>query len=458
VKTSSVRFKNQLRTESEKYCLESCSNGDPDEEPPGKRRISDNPEAKSPEKIVTTRHRLFGDIPDEIWNDWKWQFRNRITCVEQLAQFIHLPTEEQAQLRLVTMRYPLSITPYYLSLIDPNDSEDPIRKQAIPSALEMTMGSLGAEDPLGEREDTMVSGLVHRYPDRVLLVLTDICPMLCRHCTRKREWRNGGWVRSSVEIEAMLNYIRQHKNIRDVIISGGDPLTLSTNHLEHIIERIRAIEHVEIIRIGTRFPVVLPQRIDKELCSMLTKYGPIWLNTHFNHVREITPETAAACDSLLRSGIPVNNQSVLLRGINDSVEDQTQLCHGLLKIKVRPYYLFQCDEVQGTEHLRTPVSVGIKIIEGMRGHTSGLAIPTFVIDLPQGGGKIPIQPGYMLSQTEGELVLRNYEGRVFHYRNPLKPASHELPADVLCPTASATMNLPQECRVPVRVRRSLKCG
>jgi len=458
VKTSSVRIKNRIETESEEYCLESCSNGDPDEEPPGKRSISDNPEAKPPDKIVSTRHRLFGHIPDEIWNDWKWQFRNRITSVDQLVQFITLSTEEQAQLRLVTMRYPLSITPYYLSLIDPNDSEDPIRKQAIPSALEMTMGSLGAEDPLGEREDTIVPGLVHRYPDRVLLVLTDICPMLCRHCTRKREWRNGGWVRSSVEVEAMLNYIRQHKNIRDVIISGGDPLTLSTNHLEHIIERIRAIKHVEIIRIGTRFPVVLPQRIDKELCSMLTKYGPIWLNTHFNHVREITPEAAAACDSLLRSGIPINNQSVLLQGINDSVEDQTQLCHGLLKIKVRPYYLFQCDEVQGTEHLRTPVGVGIKIIEGMRGHTSGLAIPTFVIDLPQGGGKIPIQPGYMLSQTEGELVLRNYEGRVFHYRNPTKPARHELPADVLCPTASATINLPQEYRVPVRVRRSPKCG
>ena len=457
MKTSSVKFKSQLRHESEKCCLESCSNDGPEEEPPGKRSISDDLEEEPPGKIATTRYRFFGDIPDDIWDDWKWQFRNRITRVEQLAQFITLSTEELAHLRLVTMRYPLSVTPCYLSLINPDDPDDPIRKQAIPSTMEMTMGSMGVEDPLNEKKDTVVPGLVHRYPDRVLLVLTDICPVLCRHCTRKREWRNGGWVRSPAEVEAMLAYISQHKAIRDVIISGGDPLTLSTPHLEYIISRIRGIKHVEIIRIGTRFPVVLPQRIDNELCSMLAKYGPIWLNTHFNHVREITPEAAAACDRLLRSGIPVNNQSVLLRGINDSVEAQTELCHGLLKIKVRPYYLFQCDEVQGTEHLRTPVEVGIKIIEGMRGHTSGLAIPTFVIDLPQGGGKVPLQPDYVLAQTEGELMLRNYEGRIFHYRNPAKPAYPELPAEMLCPASSATVSPPQENRVPVRVRRSSKC-
>jgi lysine 2,3-aminomutase len=458
VKTLSVRFKSQLRPESEKCCLESCSNDDPEEEPPGKRITSSDLEEEPPGKTAATRYRFFGDIPDDIWDDWKWQFRNRITRVEQLAQFIPLSTEEQAQLRLVTMRYPLSVTPYYLSLINPDDPDDPIRKQAIPSTMEMTMGSMGVEDPLDEKKDTVVPGLVHRYPDRVLLVLTDICPVLCRHCTRKREWRNGGWVRSPAEVETMLDYISQHKAVRDVIISGGDPLTLSTPHLEDIISRIREIRHVEIIRIGTRFPVVLPQRIDNELCSMLAKYGPIWLNTHFNHVREITPEAAEACDRLLRSGVPVNNQSVLLRGINDSVEAQTELCHGLLKIKVRPYYLFQCDEVQGTEHLRTPVEVGIKIIEGMRGHTSGLAVPTFVVDLPQSGGKVPLQPDYVLAQTEGELVLRNYEGRVFRYRNPTKLACPELPTEMLCPAGSATASLPQENRVPVRVRRSPKCG
>jgi len=438
--------------------MESCSNDDPEEEPPGKSSIYDDPEEEPPGKTTAARYRFFGNISDDVWNDWKWQFRNRITSVKQLAQFIPLSIEEQGQLRLVTMRYPLSVTPYYLSLINPDDPDDPIRKQAIPSTMEMTMGSMGVEDPLDERKDTMVPGLIHRYPDRVLLVLTDICPVFCRHCTRKREWQNGGWVRSPAEVETMLDYISQHKAIRDVIISGGDPLTLSTCHLEDIISRIREIKHVEIIRIGTRFPVVLPQRIDNELCSMLAKYGPIWLNTHFNHVREITPEAAEACDRLLRSGVPVNNQSVLLRGINDSVEAQTELCHGLLKIKVRPYYLFQCDEVQGTEHLRTPVEVGIKIIEGMRGHTSGLAVPTFVIDLPQGGGKVPLQPDYILSQTEGELVLRNYEGRIFRYRNPTKPACPELPAEVLCPAGSATASLPRENRVPIRVRRSSKCG
>lgn len=458
MKSSLVKLRSQPGHESDKCCLESCSSSDPEEEPPGKRSISDDLEEEPPSKTTTGRYRFFADIPDAAWNDWKWQFRNRITHVEQLVQFIPLSIEELAQLRLVTMRYPLSVTPYYLSLINPDDPDDPIRKQAIPSILEMTMGSMGVEDPLGEKEDTVVPGLVHRYPDRVLLVLTNICPVLCRHCTRKREWRNGGWVRPLAEVEAMVDYISQHKTIRDVIISGGDPLTLSTHHLEDIISQIREIKHVEIIRIGTRFPVVLPQRIDNELCSMLAKYGPIWLNTHFNHVREITPKAAEACDRLLRSGVPVNNQSVLLRGINDSVEAQTELCHGLLKIKVRPYYLFQCDEVQGTEHLRTPVEVGIKIIEGMRGHTSGLAIPTFVIDLPQSGGKVPLQPDYVLAHTEGELVLRNYEGRIFRYRNPTTLACPELPAEVLCPAGSTTASPSQENRVPIRVRRSPKCG
>jgi lysine 2,3-aminomutase len=457
VKTSLVKLNSQPEPESEECCLESCSSSDPEEEPPGKRSISDDLEEEPPGKTAIARYRFFGDIQDNVWNDWKWQFRHRITRVKQLAQFIPLSTEEQAQLKLVTMRYPLSVTPYYLSLINPDDPDDPIKKQAIPSAMEMTMGSMGVEDPLDEKKDTVVPGLVHRYPDRVLLVLTNICPVLCRHCTRKREWRNGGWVRSRAEVKAMLDYISQHKAVRDIIISGGDPLTLSTRHLEDILSRIREIKHVEIIRIGTRFPVVLPQRIDNELCTMLAKHGPIWLNTHFNHVREITPEAAEACDRLLRSGVPVNNQSVLLRGINDSVEIQTELCHGLLKIKVRPYYLFQCDEVQGTEHLRTPVEVGIKIIEGMRGHTSGLAIPTFVIDLPQSGGKIPLQPDYILSQTEGELVLRNYEGRILRYRNPTKLACSELPAEVLCPAGSTPASLSQENLVPVRVRRSPKC-
>jgi len=391
-----------------------------EEEPPGRTFMGSEAEEEPPgTTAVTCRNKFFSHIPERDWNNWKWHFQHRITTIDELAKFIPLSTKEQAYLNLVITKYPLSITPHYLSLIDPCDPEDPIRKQAIPDFKEIALAGMGREDPLEEKRDSVVPGLVHRYPDRVLMVLTNLCPMLCRHCTRKREWRHGVWVRTPAEIEAMLDYIRKNKTVRDVVISGGDPLTLSTQRLEAVLSKLRKIPHVEIIRIGTRFPVVLPQRIDDELCNMLSKYGPIWLNTHFNHPREITPQSAQACDRLLRSGIPVNNQSVLLRGINDTVATQTKLCQGLLKIKVRPYYLFQGDEVQGTEHLRTPVETGIKIIEGMRGYTSGLAIPTFVIDLPDGGGKIPIQPDYVMSQIGKDLILRNYQGNVFHFRNPV---------------------------------------
>ena len=391
-----------------------------EEEPPSSTMTRREAKEEEPPGtgFASRKNRLFRHVSASDWNDWKWHFRNRITSVKELSRFISLSDKEQSQLKLVTAKYPLAITPYYLSLIDLDDPDDPIRKQAIPSIEEISMGAMGMEDPLEEKRDSVVPGLVHRYPDRVLMVLTDICPMLCRHCTRKREWHNGGWVRNDTEIEAMLDYIRRTPQVRDVIISGGDPLTLSTERLESIIARVRAIQHVEIIRIGTRFPVVLPQRIDAELCNMLSKYGPIWLNTHFNHYSEITPESARACDRLVRAGVPVNNQCVLLRGINDTVETQMKLGQGLLKSKVRPYYLFQCDEVQGTEHLHTPVETGIKIMEGLRGHTSGLAIPTYVIDLPFGGGKVPLQANYVVAQSEGELILKNYQGRLFRFRNP----------------------------------------
>ncbi len=418
------------------------------EEPPSKTLIAKKIDDEPPGKSITGRYRLFGNVPDSSWNDWKWHFRSRITSVDQLSRLVPLSPEEKAQIELVCQRYPLAITPYYLSLINPNDPNDPVRKQAIPSILEISMSDIGLEDPLAEKEDSVVPGLVHRYPDRVLMVLTDICPMLCRHCTRKREWRHGGWVRPWSEIEAMLDYLRRNTKVRDVIISGGDPLTLSTSHLEVIISKIREIKHIEIIRIGSRFPVVLPQRIDAELCDMLSRHGPIWLNTHFNHPREITPEAAAACDRLLRAGVPVNNQSVLLRGINDSVPTQLKLCQGLLKAKVRPYYLFQCDEVQGTEHLRTPVEVGIKIIEGMRGHTSGLAVPSFVVDLVNGGGKVPLQPNYVLSMTKDELLLKNYEGKVFRYRNPNSRNHRE---DVAVPVSGVVASLLADADLPVKV-------
>ncbi len=395
-----------------------------EEEPAGSTAVRREVEEEPPGSVaLKNRARFFGHVSDECWNDWKWHFRNRIGSVDELIRHIPLSAKDQEQIRLVTTKYPLSVTPYYFSLIDWANPDDPVRIQAVPSFKEIGLAGMGMEDPLDEKGHSPVPGLVHRYPDRVLMVLTDICPMLCRHCTRKREWRHGGWVHSAEEIERMLDYIRRTEAVRDVIISGGDPLTLSTRRLEEVLAGLRQIEHVEMIRIGTRFPVVLPQRIDDELCSMLSKYGPIWLNTHFNHPREVTPEAAQACDRLLRAGVPVNNQSVLLRGVNDSVETQLKLCHELLRIKVRPYYLFQCDEVQGTEHLRTPVEAGIKIIEGMRGHTSGLAVPAFVIDLPQGGGKVPVQPNYVVLQTSEELLIRNYQGRLFHYRNPKGPKS-----------------------------------
>ncbi len=395
-----------------------------EEEPPGTKHAKSEEEEPPGSIVAANKNRFFGHVPEESWKDWRWQFRNRITSIEELARYLPLSPKEQAQLRLVTANYPLSVTPYYLSLINIDDPNDPIRKQAIPSFHEVALAGSCTEDPLGEENDSPVPGLIHRYPDRVLIVLTNLCPVLCRHCTRKREWRHSGWIRTPDEIEVMVDYICRNKRIRDVIISGGDPLTVSTRRLEQVVSSLRLVEHVEIIRIGTRFPVVLPHRIDDELCAMLSKYGPIWLNTQFNHAREVTPESARACDRLLRAGVPVSNQSVLLRGVNDTVEAQTKLCHELLKIKVRPYYLFECDEVKGTEHLRTPVETGIKIIEGMRGRTSGLAVPTFVIDLPNGGGKVPLQPNYVLWQTEHELILRNYEYHLFHYRNPCHRRNH----------------------------------
>ena len=375
-------------------------------------------EEEPPSTAAGDARSFFSHVSQDDWNDWRWHFRNRVTTVEALSKYIPLSRKQRAQLKLVSARYPLAITPYYLSLMDFNNPQDPLRLQSVPALEELTMSGTGMEDPLAEAEHSVVPGLVHRYPDRVLMVLTDICPMLCRHCTRKREWHNGGWMRPQTEIAAMLDYIRAHTEVRDVIVAGGDPLSFSTARLEEVLAGLRRIKHVEIIRIGTRFPAVLPQRIDAELCDMLSKYGPIWLNTHFNHPRELTPEAAEACDRLVRAGVPVNNQCVLLKGVNDSVQTQLKLCQGLLRIKVRPYYMFQCDDVEGTAHFWTPLETGIKIIQGLRGFTSGLAVPTFVVDLPHGGGKVPIQPDYLLEKSGSEYTIRNYQGQLFRYREP----------------------------------------
>jgi lysine 2,3-aminomutase len=361
---------------------------------------------------------FFSHVPDRLWNDWRWQMRSRVRTVEQLAQYLPLSHEQQEQLSFVTAKYPLSITPHYLCLINPDDPCDPIRRQAVPAREETALCGLGDEDPLAEAELSPVPGLVHRYPDRALIITNNICPVFCRHCNRKRQWRQGPFIQTDAALAPMLKYIKKNPQIRDVILSGGDPLTFSTGRLERIISALRRIKHVEIIRIGTRYPVTLPQRITVELCSMLATYGPIWINTHFNHPRELTPEAAQACQRLLRAGMPVNNQCVLLRGVNDTVAVQEALCRGLLKINVRPYYLFHTDDVQATEHLRTPVETGVAIMAGLRGSVSGLGLPTYVVDLPGGGGKVPLQPDYLISGSDSEYVFRNHKGKICRYRNP----------------------------------------
>lgn len=364
------------------------------------------------------RKQLFPDASDEQWNDWKWQIRNRVVNLEQLKKYINLTPEEEEGVSQSLQLLRMAITPYYLSLIDPDNPECPIRKQAIPTKSEMYRSPADLLDPLHEDEDSPVPGLTHRYPDRVLLLITDQCSMYCRHCTRRRFAGQKDHEASSDKIQKAIDYIAATPQIRDVLLSGGDPLTMSDNRLESIIKRLRDIPHVEIIRIGSRVPVVCPQRITPELMQMLKKYQPVWINTHFNHPNEITPTSSAACEMMADAGFPLGNQSVLLRGINDCVHTMKDLVRKLVMIRVRPYYIYQCDLSMGLEHFRTPVSKGIEIIEGLRGHTSGYAVPTFVVDAPGGGGKIPVMPTYVISQAPGRMVLRNYEGVITTYTEP----------------------------------------
>ncbi|MCI1655750.1 MAG: lysine 2,3-aminomutase [Lachnospiraceae bacterium] len=362
---------------------------------------------------------LFADVPDVEWNDWKWQLRNRITTVDDLKKYMNLTQEEEEGIHECLKTLRMAITPYYLSLIDLDDPDDPIRKQAIPTKKELHVSDADLTDPLHEDTDSPVPGLTHRYPDRVLFLITDQCSMYCRHCTRRRFAGQHDCSVPDNQIEKCLDYIRRHPEVRDVLLSGGDALMINDNKLEYIISELRKIPHVEIVRIGSRTPVVCPQRITPELVNMLKKYHPIWLNTHFNHPREITEESAAACARLADAGIPLGNQSVLLAGINDCVHVMMKLMHELVRIRVRPYYIYQCDLSQGLEHFRTPVSKGIEIAEALRGHTSGFAVPTFVVDAPGGGGgKIPVMPDYVISQTPGKVILRNYEGVITTYTEP----------------------------------------
>ena len=367
---------------------------------------------------MKTRNGLFADVPEEQWNDWKWQLRNRVETVEELKKIIDITPEEEEGIRQCLQSLRMAITPYYLSLIDLNDPDDPIRKQAIPTASELYQSPADLLDPLHEDADSPVKGLTHRYPDRVLLLVTDMCSMYCRHCTRRRFAGQTDQAVPLSQIDACIDYVRDHSEVRDVLISGGDPLVNTDDRLEYVIAKLREIPHVEIVRIGSRTPVVMPQRITPELCDMLKKYHPIWLNTHFNHPKEVTEESARACAMLADAGVPLGNQSVLLAGVNDCVYTMKKLMHELVKMRVRPYYIYQCDLSMGLEHFRTPVSKGIEIIEALRGHTSGFCVPTFVVDAPGGGGKTPVMPNYVISQTPHKVVLRNFEGVITTYTEP----------------------------------------
>ncbi|WP_162656766.1 KamA family radical SAM protein [Tuwongella immobilis] len=381
-----------------------------DDEPPGKPR----------------RHPLWANVPDHQWNDWRWQSQNSIRSVRQLRNLLTFSPEELEAIGQLEGDYKLAIAPYYFSLINPNDPDDPIRRQSVPSPLEAQNPSgYELEDPLEEDLDSPVPGLTHRYPDRALLVTTHVCSMYCRFCTRKRATMvRGGWDAISRDDQRMIDYVAAHPEIRDVIISGGDPLTLPTAKLRFFLENLAALPHIDVIRIGTRVPVTLPMRLfDSELVELLSSVNKVWIQTHFNHPREITPESAQVVRSLIRGGMPVNNHTVLLKGVNDSLDTMRKLMRGLLRIKVRPYYIFHCDPVIGAGHFRTSVWKGLEIMEGLRGHMSGLGIPTYVVDSPHGGGKIPLMPNYLVSMSDDAVVLRNYEGMMVRYQAQDQPAT-----------------------------------
>jgi len=369
------------------------------------------------------RRKLWPNIRDEQWNDWHWHMSNRITTHKGLIDSMSIPLEEADKIKLCLENFRMAITPYYFSLMDPQDPECPIRKQAIPSIQELSKSSCDLEDPLHEEADSPVRGLTHRYPDRVLLLVTDQCSMYCRHCTRRRMAGQTDQALPLNRFKSALEYIRSNPQIRDVLISGGDPLTLSDDRLDYILSNLRSIPHVEIIRIGTRTPVVLPMRITDNLIGVLQKYHPIWINTHFNHPQELTVEARDALNKLANAGIPLGNQTVLLKGINDCSVIMKKLVHELVKCRVRPYYLYQCDLSTGIEHFRTSVSTGLEIIEMLRGHTSGFAVPIFVVDAPGGGGKIPLQPNYLILQSNDKVILRNYEGVITVYQEPENKSS-----------------------------------
>ena len=368
--------------------------------------------------FTSKRAPIYADVPDEQWNSWRWQLSNRINTVAEFEKVLSLTDSERKALSAPNL-FRVDITPYFISLIDPNDPDDPIRKQVVPTDNEMVPFTAMMEDSLAEDRHSPVPGLVHRYPDRVLVLVTTQCASYCRYCTRSRMVGDPSATFSRAEFELQIEYLKRTPQVRDVLLSGGDPLVLAPKILEEILSRLREIPHIEVLRIGTRVPVFLPMRVNDELCEMLQKYHPLWMNIHVNTPNEITTELAEATNKLTRVGIPLGNQTVLLAGVNDNIHIQRQLVQELVRIRVRPYYIYQCDLVVGAGHFRTPVAKGIEIMEALRGHTSGFAIHQYIIDAPGGGGKIPVMPNYLLSMSDHKIILRNYEGYITTYEEPV---------------------------------------
>jgi lysine 2,3-aminomutase len=386
-------------------------------------RIKPGPRTTS--KTRDFRRTYFPAVSEREWNDWHWQIAHRIHTVEGLSRILNLSPDEYHAVVHPGFKLPLGITPYYASLLSADDPEQPLRRTMVPTVKEFLRMNGESDDPLGEENQSPVPGLVHRYPDRVLLLLLDFCSAYCRYCTRSRMVGHGAIHAGRARLEKAIEYIRKTPSVRDVLLSGGDPLTLSDDRLEWVLTRLRQVPHVEIIRIGTKVPAVLPQRITPKLVRMIRRYHPIWMSLHFTHPEECTPEAERACNMLADGGIPLGSQTVLLKGINDSVETMKDLVHHLLRMRVRPYYLYQCDPISGSGHFRTPVEKGLEIMRGLRGFTSGYAVPTYVVDAPGGGGKIPLMPEYVTDRTREEWILNNYENRIFRYPDPC-PAGDEV--------------------------------
>jgi lysine 2,3-aminomutase len=377
--------------------------------------------------------RFFPGTSLDDWNDWRWQLRHRIVDIDTLGRFLHLSDDERTINDHGMKGFPMAVMPYYASLLDPEDSNQPLRRTVVPTIAEKVHSPGEAIDPLGEDNDSPVPGIVHRYPDRVLFLVTDFCFTYCRYCTRSRLVGRGKKGHSAIaQWERAIAYIESNRAVRDVLISGGDPLTLPDEGLEWLISRLRRIRHVEFLRIGTKAPVVLPQRITSVLTRMLKRYHPLWMSIHFTHPDELTPEVEAACERLADAGIPLGSQTVFLAGVNDNLDTMKRLMHGLLKIRVKPYYLYQCDPIVGSAHFRTPVEKGIEIISGLRGYTTGYAVPTFVIDAPGGGGKIPIFPDSIVGREADDLLIRNYQKRIYRYPDTGSRSGSKKPQKPVC--------------------------